>query len=109
MSLLPDLSQLGPQEPVATSSLDFLRSVYADPGQPIHRRLRAAIAALPFEYPKLAVVASLKGGGDFAARLEAAIARSGKVIEYKPAIVTSEESSSAFGGVPTSRYKMSNK
>lgn len=83
MPLLPDLSQSEPQELIATSSLDFLRSVYADPNQPMHRRLRAAVAALPFEYPKLAVVASLKEGGNFATRLEAAIARSGKVIEYK--------------------------
>ncbi len=42
--------------------------------------MRAAIAALPFENQKLAVVATVAGGKDFADRLEATIARS-KVIE----------------------------
>lgn len=92
MSLLPDLSRPELQEPVVgTSSLELLRSIYSDPNQSMHRRLRAAIAALPFEYPKLAVVASIKDGGEFAARLEAAIARSKKVIEFRPTRAASEE------------------
>ncbi len=65
------------------SSLDFLRAVYRDPGQPLTRRMRAAIAALPFEHPKLAVTAHVANEG-FAARLEEAIVRSRKVIEAKP-------------------------
>lgn len=83
MRLLPDLSE--PEAVVtevsAASPLTFLRSVYADPNQPMNRRMRAAIAALPFEHPKLAVIASLDAGPGFAARLEAAIARSGRMIE----------------------------
>ncbi len=59
----------------AGSSLEFLQAVYSDPAQPMSRRMRAAIAALPFERPKLAVVASLDAGPGFAARLEAAIAK----------------------------------
>jgi hypothetical protein len=38
-------------------------------------------AALPFEHPKLAVVASVGDGRGFAAQLEAALKRSGKLIE----------------------------
>jgi hypothetical protein len=60
----------------ADSSLEFLRAVYSDPGQPIARRMRAAIAALPFEHPKLAVTANIDGGPGFAARLEEAFRRS---------------------------------
>ena len=65
----------------AGSSLEFLQAVYRDPGQPVSRRMRAAIAALPFEHPKLAVVASMHANEGFAAQLEAAIARSGKFLE----------------------------
>ena len=84
MRLLPDLSEPAVTETVAAaSSLEFLRAIYADPGQPMQRRLRAAIAALPFENPKMAVVASIKGNAGFAARLEAAIMRSRKDIECK--------------------------
>ncbi len=70
----------------ASSSLEFLRAVYSDSTQPIARRMRAAIAALPFEHPKLAVTASINGGSGIAARLEAAIRRTveiqaGRLIE----------------------------
>jgi hypothetical protein len=68
-------THIGPVE----SSLEFLRIVYADRRQPMHRRMRAAIAALPFEHPKLALVASYKADEGFAGRLEAAILRSRQV------------------------------
>ena len=70
--------------PAAGSSLELLQAVYADPGQPMTRRMRAAIAALPFEHPKLAVVARFDGNEGFAAKLEAAIMRTGKLIEATP-------------------------
>jgi hypothetical protein len=61
-------------------ALDYLRSVYTDPLQSTYVRLKAAIEALPFERPKLAVTAVIDGN-DFEGRLKRAIARSGKVID----------------------------
>jgi hypothetical protein len=64
----------------------LLRAVYLNPDQPLSRRIRCAIAALPYEVPKLAVSAAAGGGRDFAAKLEAARKRSGRppVIEHQP-------------------------
>jgi hypothetical protein len=71
--------------PAGASSLDLLCAVYRDPTKPLSVRMRAAIAALPFEHPKLAVTAMLNGE-NFAAEIEAAMVRSGKalVIQAQP-------------------------
>src|SRR5271166_2718189 len=71
---LPEDEDVEPLGPEAQTSLDLLQGIYIDPRQPIHRRMRAAIAALPFEHPKLAVVARVNGGG-IGDQLEAAIRR----------------------------------
>ena len=74
--------------PADAASLDFLQAVYRNAGLPLSTRMRAAIAALPFEHPKLAVTAQIDIDGDFAERLEQAILRSGlatKVIDHEPA------------------------
>jgi len=55
--------------------LALLQSIYRSASRPLAVRLRAAIAALPFERPKLAVVAKVEGA-DFADQLDRAIARS---------------------------------
>ena len=68
-----------PPEGEPADSLDYLQSIYRDPTLSTGTRMRAAIAALPFERPKLAVTAHINGDG-FGARLELAIERSGKVI-----------------------------
>jgi hypothetical protein len=84
MRLIPDLSTAGPDNEPTTlaladddTSLDLLRAVYRNPAAPLSVRLRAAIAALPHEHPKLAVTANLNGE-TFADALERAIVRSGK-------------------------------
>jgi hypothetical protein len=65
----------------------LLKAVYMDNDQPLSRRIRCAVAALPYEVPKLAVSSGSGGGRDFAAQLEAARKRSGKglVIEHREA------------------------
>src|SRR5258706_15729971 len=71
--------------PPDATSLDFLRAVYRDPYQPMPRRMRAAIAAAPFEHPKLTVQANFNVG--FASRLEATMKARGfdPVIDARPA------------------------
>ena len=54
---------------------------YSADAYPLPTRMRAAIAALPFETPKLAVTAIGPMSEGFAMQLEKAIARSGKLIE----------------------------
>jgi hypothetical protein len=49
----PELIELAPGE----TSLDFLRKVYRSVKQPMSRRMRAAIEALPHETPRLGAVA----------------------------------------------------
>jgi len=56
------------------TSLEFLQAAYRCEELSLHVRMRAAMAALPFEYPKLAVTVQTTPQ-DFAARLDAAIAR----------------------------------
>ena len=68
------------------ASLDFLTAVYRDETLPLSVRMKAAIAALPFEHPKLSVVTSLHGG--FAAQLEAAMRRAGKSVVIDAKAVT---------------------
>ena len=52
------------------NALEYLQSIYRNPSEPDGRRMRAAVAALPFESPKLTAMAvSSLSGNDFAAML----------------------------------------
>jgi hypothetical protein len=64
-------------------ALSLLQSIYNDPSEAKSVRMKAAIEALPFEQPKLAVTASLNGEV-FASQMEKAFRRSAKVIEHEP-------------------------
>jgi len=72
----PSLSE--PMVPVKVSALETLKAIYQNAEMPLHTRMRAAVAALPFESPKLAVTAVVTTQ-DFAERLEKAKARSDAV------------------------------
>jgi len=81
--LKPDADDLPPNH----TSLDYLQAVYRGQIRAEPSRMRAAIAALQFEHPKLAVQAILPMG-DLAERLDRAIERSAnaynsKVIEHR--------------------------
>jgi hypothetical protein len=58
-------------------ALRYLQLVYRGQVQAEGPRMRAAMACLPFEVPKLSVVASIHDPAGFAERLERAIERSG--------------------------------
>jgi hypothetical protein len=70
------------------NSLEFLQAVYRNPALGLPVRMRAAIAALPFELPKLAVTAVISEQ-NFAEALERRLQNmerinNGDVIEAKP-------------------------
>jgi hypothetical protein len=52
----------------------YLRQVYQDPRHPVHIRMKAAIEAIAYERPKLAVTANI-AGQDIATLLEERIHR----------------------------------
>ena len=69
-------------------SLDLLKAVYRNPTLALSIRMRAAIAALPFESPKLAVTAMVNEQ-DFATLLDQRIKRM-EQMERKPQTQTIE-------------------
>ena len=75
-----EVIELGPGE----TSLRFLQRVYRSVTQPMSRRMQAAMAALPHEHPKLGAVATVNMSGEtYAALLDRAIERSGKIAEVR--------------------------
>src|SRR5262245_6173167 len=87
MSNFPEMEYKTVEEvivlPPNGTSLDLLKAVYRRSDLPLMTRMRAAIAALPFESLKLAVVATVNAG-DFADQLDRAIERTRKVLTITP-------------------------
>jgi hypothetical protein len=80
-------------EEEGVTSLRFLQTIYRNPEVPLPVRMRAAMAALQFEHPKLAVTANIESG-DFADQLERAVKRS-RMIVAKPMIEANVSSDTA--------------
>jgi hypothetical protein len=82
------MKQFDLETALPAEALDYLRSVYRNPLECTHVRLKAAAIAIEYERPRLAVIASIVGD-DFAERLGRALERSSlvrspKVINAKP-------------------------
>jgi hypothetical protein len=71
MALEVDEVEVGPEP----TSLDLLQAVYRNPDVPLPVRMRAAIAAAPYEHPRLSITANVEGK-DIGLLLERAIERS---------------------------------
>jgi hypothetical protein len=65
------------------TSLEFLKAVYSDAELPLPTRMRAAVACLPYEFPRLAVTVLAQANEDFARRLELAVTRSNAVLAQR--------------------------
>jgi hypothetical protein len=80
-------------------ALGLLQSIYRSPGVSLATRMRAAIAALPFERPKLAVVATTTSE-DLVDRLQRAQEASMKVINSRPVQVLEAPKAATVDEVP---------
>jgi hypothetical protein len=60
-------------EPLDITALELLQAVYRDPNLPLSVRLRVAREAIPYEQPRLSMVAN--AGPGFASALEEAVKR----------------------------------
>jgi hypothetical protein len=65
------------------NSLAFMQAVYRDDDLPLSTRLKAAAAALPYEFPKLAVTALIQEGSSIAEKIERARKRSEAILEAR--------------------------
>jgi hypothetical protein len=96
--------------PLDLDALRYLQMVYRGQIQAEGPRMRAAMACLPFETPKLSVVASVNDPAGFAERLERAIERSGvrplMMIEHSPQPKPAPEPSDVTGPMPGTDRKM---
>ena len=83
VGVLQDTGCTGDEDEPA-NALDYLQDVYRGRRQADPWRMRAAMAAIQFETPRLGVIATTNlNGVDFAALLDRAIERSNGVREVK--------------------------
>jgi hypothetical protein len=90
-------------------ALTYLRMVYRGQVQAEGPRMRAAIACLPFETPRLSIMANVDSK-DLGLRLEAAIKRSGvRLIESQvqaPKVIEAPQPADVTGPMPGTDRKM---
>ena len=100
-NLFEDKKQQEIEMPADGISLDLLRAVYRSNQLPLTTRMRAAIAALPFEVPKLAVTAVVSEQ-DFATLLDRRLARiaEAKANATKPQMIDGEPQVEAKPALP---------
>ena len=65
----PEAIDLGPN----ATALDLLQTVYRDPAQELHTRIKCAMACLPFQSPKL-IATAVMNEGSFADLLDRRVA-----------------------------------
>jgi hypothetical protein len=89
MEIIDGRMNAGLHLPSNLNALEFLQATYRSHEVPFHTRMRAAMAALPFESPKLQATAIIGMGVDFAEKLERAMLRSAKVrlVQARPELV----------------------
>jgi hypothetical protein len=85
------------------TSLELLQAVYRNPSIDLHVRMRAAMASLPFEHPKLAVTAVVNEQ-NFAEVLERRLKRIAE-LEATP-LNASKPEIEVKPPSPTSRYRV---
>jgi hypothetical protein len=68
------------------TSLEVMQAIYRNPAQPIARRMRAAQAALAYEYPRLAVIATGRGFATTMKEIARANGKSNVIDAPKPAL-----------------------
>jgi hypothetical protein len=100
-NLFEDKKQQEIEIPTDGISLDLLRAVYRNNQLPLTTRMRAAVAALPFEVPKLAVTAVVSEQ-DFATLLDRRLKR---IEEMKAKAIEARAQVEVKPALPDRRYR----
>jgi hypothetical protein len=88
LDLLPHVESSA--DPIPKTSVELLQQIYKNPQKLLSVRMRAAIACLPFEFPKLAATYNVNSGNkDFADLLAESRQRRKRLIEERQVIAES--------------------
>jgi hypothetical protein len=90
------------------TSLNLLQAIYRNPAIPLTTRMRAAIASIQFEHPKLAVTATVESDGDFAFKLDQAVERSRRVLMIEAKPIEANTSDKSDDNIPSDTRRPSN-